>query len=285
MREVSRGIRDEIDGQQGHRRNAGRIGYGTGSGGRTHGTGANTGQLHAAGQLSLRNSVAALRRADPRFHPMQRILEPEHLDSLPVDHPDARHSRRDLRLTNRFLGTHRWIENTLPGLLRPGESVLEIGAGTGELGRRLVRKGLTPAGLDLWPRPVDWPAVAEWHREDLRTFPGYHRYQAIVANLILHHFSDADLADLGGRLRRTARVIIACEPARRRVSQLFFRTLAPWFGANAVTLHDAHVSIAAGFSDDELPRLLGLDPATWQVRHTTTTTGVYRLTAVRRDPC
>jgi SAM-dependent methyltransferase len=216
---------------------------------------------------------------------MQRILEPELLDTLPVDHPDARHSRRDLRLTNRFLGTHRWIERTLPGLLRPGERVLEIGAGTGELGRRLNRKGLTPAGLDLWPRPAEWPAEAEWHRADLRTFSSYDRYAAIVANLILHHFSDADLAGLGSRLRRTARVIVACEPARRRVSQLFFRTLAPWFGANAVTLHDAHVSIAAGFIGEELPRLLGLDPANWQVRHATTRTGVYRLTAVRRDAC
>lgn len=216
---------------------------------------------------------------------MQRTLRPEILDTLPVDHPDALHSRRDLRLTNRFLGTHRWIERTLPGLLRPGERVLEIGAGTGELGRRLGRRGVTLAGLDLWPRPPDWPGAADWHREDLRTFSGYDRYGAIVANLILHHFSDSDLSDLGGRLRRNARVIVACEPARRRVSQMIFRTVAPWFGANAVTLHDAHVSIAAGFDGDELPRLLGLDPATWQVRLSTTPTGMYRLVAVRRDPC
>lgn len=216
---------------------------------------------------------------------MQRILQPELLDSLPVDHPDALHSRRDLRLTNLFLGTHRWIERTLPGLLCPGEGVLEIGAGTGELGRRLGRRGLTLAGLDLLPRPAAWPAKAEWHQEDLRTFSGYDQYAAIVANLILHHFSDSDLAELGDRLRRTARVIVACEPARRRVSQVIFRTVAPWFGANAVTLHDAHVSIAAGFAGGELPRLLGFDPAVWHVHVTTTPTGVNRLVAVRRAPC
>ena len=41
--------------------------------------------------------------------------------------------------------------------------------------------------------------------------------------------------------------------------------LAPLFRANRVTLHDAHVSIAAGFRGDELPRALGLDPAQYKV--------------------
>lgn len=212
---------------------------------------------------------------------MQRSLQPELLDTLPVDHPDALHNRRDLRLTNRMLGTHRWIERTLPTLARPGERVLELGAGTGELGRRLSRRGLAMGGLDLWPRPADWPA-ADWHQEDLRTFGGYDRYAVILGNLILHQFSDADLGTIGDRLNRSARVIVACEPARRRISQVLYRALAPCFGANHVSLHDAHVSIAAGFRGDELPRRLGLDANVWQVRHTATLLGVYRLVAVRR---
>jgi hypothetical protein len=212
---------------------------------------------------------------------MQRSLQPELLDTLPVDHPDALHNRRDLRLTNRVLGTHRWIERTLPGLLLPGERVLELGAGTGELGRRLARRGLTLGGLDLWPRPADWPE-ANWHQEDLRTFRGYDRYPAILGNLILHQFSDADLGAIGDQLQRGSRVIVACEPARRRISQVLYRALAPCFGANHVSLHDAHVSIAAGFRGDELPRLLGLDANVWRVRHATTLLGVYRLVAVRR---
>jgi len=212
---------------------------------------------------------------------MQRSLQPELLDTLPVDHPDALHNRRDLRLTNRVLGTHRWIERTLPGLLLPGERVLELGAGTGELGRRLARRGLIMGGLDLWPRPPDW-SEADWHQEDLRTFRGYDRYPAILGNLILHQFSDADLGSIGDRLQRGPRVIVACEPARRRISQVLYRALAPCFGANHVSLHDAHVSIAAGFRGDELPRLLGLDANVWRVRHATTLLGVYRLVAVRR---
>ncbi len=50
---------------------------------------------------------------------MQRTPQPELLDSLPPQHPDALHNRRDLRLTNRVMGNHRWLIRTLPPLLRP----------------------------------------------------------------------------------------------------------------------------------------------------------------------
>ena len=60
------------------------------------------------------------------------------------------------------------------------------------------------------------------------------------------------------------------------------RALAPMLGANHVSLHDAHVSIAAGFRDDELPRALGLDADTWDVRCTVNTLGAYRMIAVKR---
>jgi hypothetical protein len=58
--------------------------------------------------------------------------------------------------------------------------------------------------------------------------------------------------------------------------------VSPLFRANHVTRHDAHVSIAAGFRADELPRILGLEPSDWDCRCTTTVLGAYRLVAVRR---
>jgi hypothetical protein len=213
---------------------------------------------------------------------MQRTLHPELLDALPPDHPDAVHNRRDLRLTNQVVGNHRWLERTLPSLLRPGEVALELGAGTGELALRLRRRGVAIAGLDLWPRPKNWPAGHAWHRSDLRTFGGFDDYAAAIGNLIFHQFSDAELALVGQNLRRTARVILACEPQRRRASQVLYRTLAPLFGANHVSLHDAHVSIAAGFRNAELPQALGLDVSHWDIRCTSTVLGTYRMVAVRR---
>jgi hypothetical protein len=213
---------------------------------------------------------------------MQRTLQPELLDSLPHDHPDALHNRRDLRLTNAVVGNPRWFARILPALLRPGEVALELGAGTGELGAVLRKTGVAVDGLDLWGRPAAWPPERQWHAADLRTFCGYAAYPVIIANLVLHQFPDEELRSLGARWQ-TARVIVASEPARRRVSQVLYRALAPLLGANHVSLHDAHVSIAAGFRRDELPCLLGLDPLTWAIRCRVTWLGIYRMVAVRRS--
>ena len=214
---------------------------------------------------------------------MQRTVQPEILDSLPPDHPDARRNRRDLRAVNRAMGNHRWLLRTLPRLLRPGETVIELGAGTGELSRRLLAAGVPVAGLDLWPRPAGWPEAGAWHAADLRAFDGYGPYAAAIGNLIFHQFRAAELAQIGSRLEQTARVILACEPARRRLSQALFAGFGALIGANYVSRHEARVSIAAGFLGDELPRALGLSPAQWDIRCTTTPLGAYRMTALRRS--
>ncbi len=213
---------------------------------------------------------------------MQRILQAELLDSLPPDHPDALHSRRDLRVLNRVMGNYRWFARVLPALLRPGEAALELGAGDGTLGVALAARGVAIDGLDLWPRPSGWPGAREWHRADLRTFLEYARYTVVAGNLIFHQFNETELAALGAILRQKARAIVACEPARQRSSQALLAVLAPVFGANAVTRHDARLSVAAGFRGDELPRALGLGPEAWDIATEKTALGAFRMVATRR---
>jgi SAM-dependent methyltransferase len=219
------------------------------------------------------------RGADPG--PANRACGPELLDSLPFGHPDAVHCRRDLRLINLFMRNVAWFERTLPALLRPGERVLEIGAGTGELGLRLCRRGVALDGLDLWPRPEAWPKARRWHVADLRGFSGYDQYAAVIGNLIFHQFSDSELGELGATLRRSARLVVACEPTRRRLSQRVMALLAPLAGANHVTRHDAQVSIAAGFAGEELPAALGMEAGAWEFSCTETALGASRMVAVR----
>jgi 2-polyprenyl-3-methyl-5-hydroxy-6-metoxy-1,4-benzoquinol methylase len=212
---------------------------------------------------------------------MPRVSAPEILDQLPADHPAARRSRRDLRLTNSLMGNHRWLERELRRHLRPGEAALELGAGDGAFARRAHRAGLEVHALDqACPAPAGWPAHRSWHVTDLREFSLYARYPVIVGNLVFHHLSDEELRQWGTARRDQTRVILASEPARRRGSALLFAILGRLLRADPVTLHDARVSIAAGFVGTELPELLGLG-ARWNVRCHATLLGACRLVAVR----
>lgn len=207
---------------------------------------------------------------------MTRRLRPELLDGLPAADPAALRSRRDLLRVNRIMGNPTWFAKTVPLVRRAGEPVLELGAGDGTLARRL---GV--AGLDLQPAPVDWPADHAWHRGDLMRFPHWADYPVILGNLILHHFDDAALRELGAIFNRHARVLVFNEPRRARRFVALWAVAAPLGGANYVTRHDGRVSIEAGFAPGELPRLLGLG-ADWECSEETTALGAIRLIAVRR---
>lgn len=212
---------------------------------------------------------------------MKRILTPEILDALPPDDPAARHSRRDLRVFNAVLGGTRWMVRTVSARMLPGERLLEIGAGSGELGARLARRGFAPDGLDHGLRPAAWPAEACWHQTDALTFGGWDDYKVVIGNLIFHHFDAEGLRTLGRRMVAHARLIVACEPTRRRHFQWLFAALCALVGANYVSRHDGRVSIEAGFLGDELPELLGLDPKVWRWRVVTTWRGLYQMVAER----
>jgi hypothetical protein len=218
---------------------------------------------------------------------MKRVVQPEILDSLPETHPDAIANRRDLRIINAVMGNYRWFKRELPPLLHTGDRVLEIGAGTGTLGlalrRSLVARSVPFDGLDRWSRPGKWPADWNWHQEDLLTFGGYDNYTVLVANLILHQFDEENLHNLGSRIRQSGiRLILASEPARRRIHQRQLRLMRP-LGLNPVSRHDGHVSIAAGFQNEELPKLLGLDPDRWNVDCRDRVFGSNRMIALRKE--
>ncbi len=212
-----------------------------------------------------------------------RVVQPEILDGLAPDCPEAVASRRDLRVINRLMGGERWIARELRALRRPGERVLEVGAGDGTLARVVGDvAGSELAGLDLAPRPAAWPAEAGWHQADVLSFDGWAGYPVVVANLFLHHFSTQGLEDIGAELNRHTRVILISEPLRARRSAGMFRLLCPLISAHPVTRHDGRVSIEAGFRGTELPDLLGLDPARWGTTVEETTLAGYRLKAERR---
>ena len=202
---------------------------------------------------------------------MKRIVQPELLDSLPPDDPLAVGSRRDLRRVNWWMGNHRIMQRALRKnlpKLNPGR-ILELGAGDGNFLFEVLKKSRPP-----WPKPkvtlldlqknVSPETIAAyadigWQADPLVADvfdcpPPNEPVAAIVANLFLHHFEDEALARLLLKISRQTNCFVAVEPHR------FSRPggcgqLLRVIGCNSVTLHDAVISVRAGFKDNEISSL------------------------------
>lgn len=201
---------------------------------------------------------------------MQRVVQPELLDSLPGNDPEAMRSRRDLRMINFLMGNERWILNQL------GEGgVVELGAGSGDLTSRIAREREV-TGLDFQEKPK--ALECDWLKGDLFDTFERARGETVVANLILHHFKEDGLERLG-RLIRSRRKLVAVEPWRSRIPLVEGGLIWPLI--NRVTRHDMMVSIRAGFQKGELSELLKLGDD-WEWREVVSLRGGMRIVAEKR---
>jgi hypothetical protein len=215
----------------------------------------------------------------------QRRVQPELLDALPPQHPDALHSRRDLRWINFFMGNHRWLCRQIATHAPADATVLELGAGDGQLLHQALRRGLVQPhqwhALDLVPPPLDWPAAAHWWQQDVLkgTLPPA---QVVIANLFLHHFEPPALAQLAAALPDSAQWLFFSEPERHPLHVWQGHLLHALIRLNPVTRHDLRVSIEAGFRRRELIIALGLDdPTRWRCHSSRSVFGAHRLIAQR----
>jgi hypothetical protein len=212
---------------------------------------------------------------------LERVIIPEILDSLNPADPRAIRSRRDLRWIDLYLGNSRWIVRQLKKQTSPPAWIIEIGAGEGDLCRKVQTSlpSSTVTGLDLIQRPANLPSGIQWIGGDFfQTLPNIDA-DACIGSLILHHFSNEALRELGVRLQ-AFRSLTFCEPLRSRLS-LFLSKLSSSF-MSEVTRHDMPTSIRAGFRPGEIPALLGLDSKKWCFRESSHWRGALRLAAVRR---
>ena len=211
----------------------------------------------------------------------QRLLVPELLDSMDAADPRAIRSRLDLRFINVFLGNERWIRSMLREHCLEIHSLLELGAGDGHLLKRL--HGILPeaiiSGLDLRARPEGLPSGIRWIRGNFLETLTDVKADACIGNLILHHFDSDALRTLGGKLQEF-RLLLFSEPLRKTLPMRLARMVLPLAGE--VTRHDMPASIRAGFIKGELPSLLGLDPARWNVKEYESGRGSLRLMAIRK---
>ena len=212
---------------------------------------------------------------------MKRVLQPELLDHLRPDDPRAIHSRRDLSRVNRWMGNHTRLAGVLSNALNGHglNRVTELGAGDGDfllqVAKRIDphRRNVKATLLDLRPNVSDETirafAASGWSVELVVAdvfdwLPTYGDHEVVIANLFLHHFTDAQLIKLFGLISKRGKYFVAVEP-RRAPLALFCSRLLWAIGCNGVTRHDAVISVRAGFTGNELSALWPAGPD-WELR-------------------
>lgn len=204
---------------------------------------------------------------------MKRCVEPEWLDALPSDDPSAVRSRKDLLRVNAWMGNCGIVTRALRSTCRrpTARRLVDLGAGDGKLLLRVARRlsadwqGTSAVLLDrrnvVSPETHQAFAALGWRTASLEADalgwleqPAAPACDAMIANLFLHHFPAAQLAELLRAAASLARVFVAVEP-RRSARACFCCRLLRLIGCNQVTRHDAPISVRAGFAGQELSQL------------------------------
>lgn len=204
---------------------------------------------------------------------MIRTLHPELLDDLPENHPGAVGSRRDLRRINILMGHPEIFVHSLKNIFpkQPPSRLLEIGAGDGKLLLRVAQRlpatwrNIDVTFIDLQDllqsdTKIEF-AIFNWRVcsieadvFDWLSDSSVEKTDVALANLVLHHFTDAQLTSLFSEIAKRTDAFVAVEPLRGQWP-LFCAQLLSLIGCNAVTCHDAPVSVRAGFIGRELSAL------------------------------
>jgi hypothetical protein len=205
-------------------------------------------------------------------------------------------SRRDLRRVNRLMANAGIVAGELRSHLGvPAARIAELGSGDGTFALR-VTTALKPCRasdlvlLDRQPA-VDAATLAAFAKRDCRAHVierDVHEwlrgreaaFDAIFANLFLHHFERAALREMLALIAARTRIFVACEPRRSPAAMAGSRLLG-LLGCNDVTRHDAVVSVRAGFRGGEIAALWP-ERSTWRLEERARGLFSHSFVAVRR---
>jgi len=178
----------------------------------------------------------------------------------------------------------RILRSSIFPQLNAGHSlrIVEIGSGDGALAYEIFKKwGKLPAGsrFDFVDKAGSLSKQVKrdlgalgWEVNEFET-DVFHwidsrsdSYDLCFASLFLHHFDERELTLLFRQLSKKIERFICIEPRRDRFGLLGALGLR-LLGCDPVTLHDAKVSVRAGFHHQELSRIWNQSvPARWQLK-------------------
>ena len=188
----------------------------------------------------------------------QRVILPEILDH--ADPAPARESLHDLVRLNRFFGGYRILKHMIAAFAGPSDrfTMLDVGAASGDMGA---------AVRDRYPRALitslDYKddhlvkASAPKLVGDAFQLPFAERsFDFVFSSLFLHHFTNQEIVQLLSSFRAVARRAVLAIDLERGPFAYYFVPATRWlFGWHEITLHDAPISVGAGFKRPELLQL------------------------------
>ena len=204
----------------------------------------------------------------------QRSYELEHLDTGDYTAAEYEGCLVELRHVNRWLGDAHALKATLLPELRRAKirefSLLDVGAGSGELLRVTARAGLRAGlraelvGLELNERSAR--AILEESRDhaEIRSVRGDAlrlpfadgAFDYVVCSLFTHHFRDEGVRRVIGEMARVARRrVFVIDLHRHPLAYLLYTTAGKLFLHNRLIRADGALSIRRGFKTEELRRL------------------------------
>jgi ubiquinone/menaquinone biosynthesis C-methylase UbiE len=220
-----------------------------------------------------------------------RRHEPELLDAAELDLAELRANLREMAMLNRLPGGTGESVRAVTALLdgQEGARVLDIGAGSGDFARRLMRArpvevlvgDVRQDVLDIARRNLANTSRVSFLQADVRDLPlADGSVDVAHASLLLHHLDPAGAVVALREMRRVARTGVVINDLRRgRIAFLLAVVPVLAFSRHRYTRHDGVLSARRAYTVEELDDLAteaGLRPGwrspAWWPRVTT----VYR---------
>lgn len=205
------------------------------------------------------------------MRPLARRRDAEELLDAP-EH-DARllaQSLAHVAGVNRWLGGRRALRHALEPWLRDGVRILDVGTGSADLPRSLVRHArrrsldIHVTATDLHPQMralaerecAGWPEIEITEADALALPFAADAFDVVLLSMMLHHLDDPAAVAALREAARVAPVVVVNELHRTRANYAGAALLAHtvWAG-NPITRHDGPLSVLRAYVPAELEAL------------------------------
>ena len=201
----------------------------------------------------------------------RRSLKLERIDTGDYTPQEYERFLREIRFINRVLGDSRALQKTLLRDIErenlPEFSVLDVGAGSGELLREIggfARKQNRKArlcGLELNERSAEAILRESKNFEEIKSVQANalnlpfadKTFDYVISSLFTHHLSDENIIKTLTEMKRvTRRKIFIIDLHRHKMAYALYKIFCALFGISPLVREDGSLSILRSFKPDEL---------------------------------